>query len=350
LGQWPEDEFIKAFIRDVYIDQEGAVIPSVICLDIFMKEGKPYEDILSYLAGHKVKIESYPRQDDTLAEEDMPMERLNDDGQSGRRQNVSGLLRLARKNAMMILKEESFKKSFRDKQGALLEIQKKLHLDKIPTVIQCLDISNLQDKSMVASLVSFRDGIPEKNQYRRYKLKLAKGSADDYAAIHEVTERLLKRIEKGEKTAPDLLLIDGGPGQLGAALMAKQQSTMNLGISMAAIAKKEEDIFLPHKNSPIQWDKNSRGKLLLRLIRDEAHRFAITYHRLLRNREGLQSILDAIPGIGKETRVKIQKIFKDHDNLQGITQEELRKIPGIGKKLAARIHRLIAKDDPSAEI
>jgi excinuclease ABC subunit C len=164
----------------------------------------------------------------------------------------------------------------------LEDLKEKLNLDIPPRIIECFDISHLAGTHTVASMVQFKDGKPNKKNYRRFKIRTVAG-IDDFASMHEVIHRRYKRIQEEEGTNPDLIVIDGGKGQLSSAVAALQE--LGVQIPIIALAKRIEEIFLPGQEEPILLSSKSKGLLLLRSIRDEAHRFAITYNRLLRKKE-----------------------------------------------------------------
>jgi len=226
-------------------------------------------------------------------------------------------------------KEESEQLRF---DVALSQLKKMLQLKNIPCFIEAYDISNIFGKEAVGSLVAFRNGLPDKNNYKRFKIKTVKG-IDDYQMIQEVLKR---RFQKKDKL-PDLILIDGGKGQLNAAL--KVLEDLPGKIDVISIAKRNEEIFVKVKNNfqKIVLEKDSPELLLIERIRDEAHRFAIIYHRLLRAKKGRASELDNISGIGEKTKKKLMKKFKTIENIKKTSVEGLIKI--VGPKLAKMIKK-----------
>lgn len=246
-----------------------------------------------------------------------------------------------------IFRREEFLKIHSD--IALLEIKKELRLQNIPYRIEAFDISNIFGREAVGSLVNFKNGIPSKDKYRRFKIRTVKG-IDDYKMLEEVLKRRFTPQEvshrpkrpspfakSGFLTGPDLILIDGGRGQLSTALKVIEK--LRLDIDVMALAKKREEIFIFDKDSAkfkmIRLKEDSPALLLIERIRDEAHRFAIIYHRLLRNKKGRLSELDNIVGVGEKTKEKLMKEFKSIGNIKKAPTDVLERI--ISKKLALRI-------------
>ena len=253
---------------------------------------------------------------------------------------------MATKNAIESLKHWQIK-WINDKKKtkvALDELKLEFGLDNIPKRIECYDISHIQGSNVVASMSVFENGIPKKSDYRRFKISEDKN--DDFEAMREVINRRFNRLIDKKKTVstkldsfnkrPDLVLIDGGKGQLSSAL----QSLDNLGISdipVAGIAKREEEIFLPYTEDSIILDKSSQGLYLIQRIRDEAHRFAITYHRNIRGKKSNKSRLDNIEGIGSVKRKALLRKFKSVENIKNASPEEISQIKYININLATTI-------------
>jgi len=236
-----------------------------------------------------------------------------------------------------------------EESGTILsELQERLHLAKIPRRIECYDISNIQGREAVGSRVSFLDGKPEKSGYRRYRIKSV-GQADDFAMMREVLSRRFKA-DHADEADPDLIIVDGGIGQLGilSAVMAElgvtgidlaglAKSRVSSGMSESSIERSEERVFLPGRKNPVVLRQNSAPLLLLARIRNEAHRFAITYHRKLRSDAALASALDLISGIGAVIRKRLLEKFGSVAEIRSASAEELAAIKGVTKKLAEKI-------------
>jgi len=186
------------------------------------------------------------------------------------------------KKVLLELVKKNIELTYFGNQNTLEELKEKLNLDDIPNVIECFDISHLSGTSTVASMVQFRNGIPDKTNYRRFKIRTVDG-IDDFSSIAEVVNRRYKRLKEENKLLPDLILIDGGKGQLSSAL--NELKKLNLKIPIISIAKREEEIFAPGRPFSLNFKKTESSLKLLQRIRDEAHRFAITYNRTLRKKE-----------------------------------------------------------------
>ena len=249
---------------------------------------------------------------------------------SNKKESLRNLLRWAEKNAESELAKKVVKKRI---PAAILELQELLKLPKPPRWIEAFDISNLQEKFAVGSSVAFYDGHPHKKKYRHYRIKRVKGQ-NDFAMIAEIVNRRIKDLNE-EKRFPELLLIDGGKGQLSSA--RKVVSSLHLEIPVYALAKRSDELFDP-KGKVVSLPINSRAVILLKRLRDEAHRFAIGYHRKVRKREMTRSELDRITGIGKARKLKILKYFGSIDALKKASEDEIAQVPGLGKKLARTIY------------
>jgi len=227
---------------------------------------------------------------------------------------------------------------------AMAEIERELHLPRLPLRMECYDISNIQGKLAVGSMVVFEKGKPKSSYYRRFRIKTVSG-ADDYAMLQEVLRRRFKRLNLQSSDAssqdvwavlPDLVLIDGGKGQLNAALSAMQEASAD-SIPLASLAKENEEIFIPHRSKPISLPATSPGLQLLQRLRDEAHRFALGYHQKIRSRESLTSSLDSIPGIGPRRKRALLKHFGSVRAIQEASAAELAAASGITRNLAQKI-------------
>jgi excinuclease ABC subunit C len=222
----------------------------------------------------------------------------------------------------------------------LNELKNILYLPKIPKIIEAFDISNLGQSYAVASMVRFKNQTPDKSGYRRYKIKTIEGQ-NDFAMINEVVSRRLLRQKEENKAFADLYLIDGGLGQLHAAIDACK--VVENPPMIISIAKKEETIFSPYCNSPIRLDSSHPVRRFLERIRDEAHRFAISYHRTLRGKTLTISALESIPGIGKKTIINILKHFGSLKRTKEADVEEISKVKGISKEKAKEIKAFLEK-------
>lgn len=248
------------------------------------------------------------------------------------------LVEMTAKNARQQLDIYKARQSTRpENMEALTGLQHVLGLDHILHRIEGYDISNIQGTSAVGSMVVFENGAPRPAHYRRFKIQTVPHS-DDYAMMREMLQRRFKgHLDDKEKWGrPDLVLIDGGRGHLGAALQALRDAGAT-DIPIISIAKENEDIFQPGQPNPLPLDKSSPELHLLQRIRDEAHRFAVTYHRKLRAEKGTQSLLDSIPGIGPARRKALIQRFGSVYGVKAASVEELASVDGITKKLAQQI-------------
>jgi len=229
-------------------------------------------------------------------------------------------------------------------ETAMSELQEELNLPRSPKRIECYDVSHIQGTNTVASMSVFQDGKPLSSNYRRFKIKSHDGN-DDFASMREVLSRRFKRLKNardgGEENAsfaaaPDLVLIDGGKGQLSSAV----EVMLHLGlqdIQLASIAKREEEIFLPDAAEPVIMPKNSQGLFLLQRARDEAHRFAVTFHRNLRGKSSVKSALDLVPGIGPKRRKMLIRSFGSVKGIREASEDQLAAAPGMTAKVARQI-------------
>ncbi len=226
--------------------------------------------------------------------------------------------------------------------AALEELKTQLHLPRMPKRMECYDISNIRGTAAVGSMVVFEDGRPKSAHYRRFKIKAVSG-IDDYAMMQEVLRRRFARgiqkeqnDKKGWSVVPDLILIDGGRGHLHAILSVMNELGID-SIPVASIAKENEEVFIPEKSEPIVLPRNSQGLYLLQRIRDEAHRFAISYHTKIRKKTGLSSQLDWVPGIGPKRKRALIKRFGSIQGIKEATLDELSSVPGMNQSLAEQI-------------
>ncbi len=263
-----------------------------------------------------------------------------------KRGQKKGLLNMARENAENILKME--RAAGHDVKETLNRLKDMLHLKRLPNRIECFDISNIGGVHAVGSMVTFVDGISRKSDYRRFKIKTVHGM-DDYAMMREVLQRRYEKVG----TLPDLIMVDGGKGQLGVALsvinelkiealdiigLAKETDNNISRRGHTKIRKGEDRVYIPKRKDPVYISRYPNALFLLQRVRDEAHRFAISYHRKLKEKEDYHSLLDGIPGIGEIRKKVILNHFGDIGKIREAPMEELRKAPGIGRKTARQLH------------
>lgn len=242
------------------------------------------------------------------------------------------LIDLSIKNIFEYIKARAiyFEEAKKENIG-LVELQKTLNLKELPTHMECFDNSNIQGTNPVSAMVCFIDGKPAKKEYRHYHIKTVEGP-NDFDSMYEVVYRRYKRLKEESKTLPKLIIIDGGKGQLGKACEALQALELYGQIPIISIAKRLEEIFIPGDEYPIMFNKKSEALKILQQIRNESHRFGITFHRDLRSKqvEKKNSLLDEIPGIGTSTKQKIQSEYKTINKLLQATEADVIKL--IGKQ------------------
>lgn len=255
------------------------------------------------------------------------------------------IMELAQRNAEMSLEHERTLDEARRNQVAstLDNLQEELALPKLPLRIECYDISNTMGTNSVASMVVFQGGRPAKSEYRKFRIKTVEG-ADDFASMAEVIRRRLERLNEGDEKfmpAPDLLVLDGGKGQLSAVIPVMAELDPNGDIPLRSLAKRDEEVFEPGKPEPVMLERNSPELRLLQRVRDEAHRFANTYHKKLRGKAMTASVLDELPGVGPSRKKKILDHFGTPDAFMNASVEELEEVlPGrVARQVHARIHR-----------
>ncbi len=247
------------------------------------------------------------------------------------------LLDMSMKNAQ-IFKDELKRKSSLMLTNAtddqhmqtLRELQEALHLPNLPVHIECFDNSNFQGSYPVAAMVCFRNGVSSNKDYRHYKIKTVEG-IDDFASMTEIVYRRYKRLLEEGKSLPQLVIIDGGKGQLGAALKSIQQLDLMGKMTVVGLAKREESIFFPGDKTPLQLPYDSQAHLLVRRIRDEVHRFGITFHRQLRSKGTIKNELEEIPGIGEKTATELLQEFKSVKKISTLTEREMTRVIGASK-------------------
>jgi excinuclease ABC subunit C len=253
------------------------------------------------------------------------------------------VLEMAARNAELgMAHEKALEEAQRNKVASTLDaLREELALPKLPVRIECYDISNTMGTNSVASMVVFEGGRPAKDQYRRFRIRTVE-DADDPASMAEVIRRRLERLKAGDEKfvpAPDLILLDGGKGQLSAAVAAMDELGDGLpDIPLRSLAKRDEEIFQPGRPEPVTLGRTSPELHLLQRVRDEAHRFANTYHRKLRGRAMTTSALDELPGVGPTRKKKILQHFGTPEAFLDASLEELEAVPGLPGKIAREIH------------
>ncbi|MBQ9487566.1 MAG: excinuclease ABC subunit UvrC [Selenomonadaceae bacterium] len=242
------------------------------------------------------------------------------------------LVEMAIENAARYLTELSARRELKTAQTsqAVEDLQKFLHLPKLPRKMECFDISHFQGAETVASMVVFENGEPSKKNYRRYKIRSTEGKPDDFMSMREVTGRRYGKLTAEE--LPDLIVIDGGIGQLNSALEIIR--SFGHDVPVVGLAKEFELIFVEGESEPVELPRESQALYLMQRIRDEAHRFAITYHRKLRRARNLKSELDNIAGIGEKRRAELFKKFGTIDKIKAASLDEILTVPGMNRAAA----------------
>lgn len=247
------------------------------------------------------------------------------------------LLKMALRNAELQLNElfqkQNQKVDFIPK--SLQSLQDELRLKQLPRRIEAFDISNIRGKFAVGSMITFINATAKNSEYRRFKIKTVTG-VNDYAMMAEVVRRRYTRLIREKKTMPDLILIDGGKGQLIAAVNVMRDLNIS-EIPIIGLAKRLEEVFIPEQDEPLMLPRNSIALSLLQRVRDEAHRFAINYHRKLRGKGGISTRLDEIPGLSKNIKKELLNHFKTIANIRAARVDDLTKVRGVGAKLAQKI-------------
>lgn len=333
--EFPTEELLSSFIDQYYAD--GATVPEEVLLPMELEDMALKAEVLSERRGRKVRVHVPARGD------------------------KKRLIEMANKNAEQGFVER--RKKDRTNEEILDRLKDKLELRRLPRRIECFDISNFQGTMVVASQVAALDGEADKARYRHYKIKGFTGQ-DDFASMYEVLSRRVKRgLESGD--LPDLFLIDGGKGQLNAARAAvKDAGALDL-VDLASLAKSrvegetdagsisrtDERVFLPGRKDPLVLRQNSAELFVLTRLRDEAHRFAITFHQKLRRARNFRSVLEEIPGVGEKRRKALLRHFGSLKRVRAASPEEIAEVEGFNRALADRVAEFLRKpeEDPDKD-
>ncbi len=314
-NEMEEDETLSSFLKQYYAEE--VVLPAEVLLPHPVEDSDLIADWLSEKKGTRVRLE-------------VPV--------IGKKRD---LVRMAEENARFAMRMERDKGDVGTR--SLEELQTALGLKHFPEVIEGFDLSNISGRHAVGSMVVFENAIAEKSKYRRYKISTVKG-IDDYAMLREVMTRRYRRLLDEGKPLPNLVLIDGGKGHLNSGREVFEALGLLDRVDLACIAKgkyrnnlETDEVYLLQKKDPVLFKENSPSRFLMQRIRDEAHRFAISYHRRLRGKEALSSPLENIPGIGKKRRLLLLKQFGSLENIRNASMEELAALPGITRSLAEKL-------------
>ncbi len=330
LNNEDENLILQRILEEHYMNVEGVEIPSEILIQYKLPKQSTIEDWLTELRKKKVKI-IIPK-----------------------RNKKHETVEMVLKNAKLEL--DRILNGIQDNESSIEDLAQILELSEQPKRIEGYDISHIQGTDPVASQVVFIDGIPSKQHYRKYKIKdpnVFIGHSDDFASIYEVIHRRFRKWSRFKKNGgdfsilndktnskldnellsdwPDLIMIDGGKGQLNAAIKALKELNLEEEVTICSLAKKNEEIFIPGFTKSLDTDENQKGILLLRRIRDEAHRFALTFHRDKRSKRMNRSQLSQISGLGPSRIRELLEHFKSIDAIRLATKEDLSKVKGLGK-------------------
>ncbi len=313
-------ELIEAFLRQYY--ERAAFIPKEILIPVTVEHPELIETSLGRLKGEKVKI-LFPQRGEKVR-----------------------LIAMARQNAADELGRMTSDEE--ERKALLLRLRNRLGMDRLPIRIECFDNSNLLGAAPVSGMVVFLNGVPSRKEYRKYIIRTVE-RPDDYAAMAEVLERRFGRGEKSDPL-PDLLMVDGGKGQLGIALAILRELGLDGAFCIAGIAKKDEKagetrdkIYLPGRANPVNLGRDDGVYNLLQRIRDEAHRHAITFHRSRRGKQALTSVLDTVPGVGPGRKRALLAHFGSIRKIRAATLEDLKAVPGISQAVAEALQAALRR-------
>jgi excinuclease ABC subunit C len=323
----------SAFINYLQV-KEGAIIFSKN-IEIKKKLDETDEDILNYAVA---ELRKTYRSNNPEVFTNIALSLKSDDFENIIPQigDKKKLIEMSLKNSLFMKREREISKNVRKskKTEVLAILQENLRLVHFPKIIECFDNSNFQGTSPVASMVRFVDGYPDKKGYRHFNIKTVIGP-DDFASMKEIVSRRYSRLMEEQSEFPSLIIVDGGKGQLSSACEALKELGLYGKIPIVGIAKKLEEIYYPEDPLPLLISKKSPGLLLIQQIRDEAHRFAIEFHRLKRSKNTFVTELESIPGVGKKTTDKLLRHFKSVKKIKEASLEELIQL--IGQKFAEKI-------------
>jgi len=246
-----------------------------------------------------------------------------------------GIINMIQKNLDVIVSGRDSYKQMQDNGKGMLELKELFSLKVLPHLIECFDVSNIQGKYAVASMVRFKDGFPDRSSYRRYRIR-GYETQNDPGMIHEVVGRRCQYLINENLILPDIIVIDGGKSQLNRVIEIKR--VFDLNITIIAIAKRFEEIYFEHVDSPLKLSDTSPALRVIKNIRDEAHRFALEYHKKVRGRDIKKSILDSIPNISERRKRLLLKHFRSIRNIKNSNKQELEKVPGIGREIAKEVY------------
>jgi len=327
--EFPDTEVFESLLTQFY--QGNRYVPDEVLVPVELDDADVRADYLSERKGRRVAV-LHPQRGDKVR-----------------------LLGMAAENAAQSFRQRRDVDRQRERMSE--ELQRHLGLRNAPKRIECFDISNIQGRLAVGSMVTFDEGEPDKSRYRRFRIKTVAG-ADDFRMMYEVLTRRFRRA-LADRDFPDLLVVDGGKGQLNVAVSVLAELGVTeidvVGLAKmrverapqaAEVTRSEERVFVPGRKNPVVLKRNSTALFLLQRLRDEAHRFAITYHRTLRGKERLRSLLDGIAGVGPTRRKALLRHLGSLQRVRAASRDELAAVPGISSSLAAQIHAALASVSP----
>lgn len=312
-----DEELMQALLEHYYT--ESTFFPEEVLVSVLPTDIEPLEALLQLNRGKKVPIKAPERGD------------------------KAGLNRMVESNARLLLDEYKLQKAQQEEgriPHAVKTLQRDLHMSALPRHIECFDISHLSGTGTVASCVVFEDGRPKKSAYRTFKIRSAEGKPDDFASMHEVISRRYAKLLEENGPWPDLVVIDGGKGQLSSAAQALKEVDVYGKFTVVGLAKRLEEVFFPGDQESVMIPRTSASLQLLQRIRNEAHRFAVTFQRKQRTTSTLHSALHEIPGVGEKTARKLLKTFGSVKRVKEATFDELAGVLGqkTGEKVFTFFH------------
>lgn len=320
----PDEDLMQSFVEYYYT--EASFFPEEVFLSVMPSSPEPIEELLRTQRGKKVLLKIPERGD------------------------KAGLLRMVEANAKLLLNEYKLQKE-KQEEGriphAVKALKSDLHLNQLPRHIECFDVSHLGGTGTVASCVVFEDGRPKKSAYRTFKIRNVEGKPDDFESMREAVSRRYKRIFEENGPWPDLVVIDGGKGQLSSAVSALKKVDAYGKFPIVGLAKRLEEVFFPGDTDSLHIAKDSASLQLLQRIRNEAHRFAITFQRKQRQKKTLHSALYDIPGVGDKTAKKLLNKFGSFKRVKEASKEDLQK--EVGNSLGAKVYDYVNNSKPESD-
>lgn len=318
-------EMLQSFVEDYYTGQYAGAIPDEVYVSIELTDDEPLRQYLWQQRGKKVPIHRPQR------------------GEKAQ------MIRMAISNAKLWLGQRKLEKEEARRNRiphSVKELKEQLNLQRLPRRIECFDNSNLQGTDPVASMVTFVDARPRKSLYKRFNIKTVEGP-DDFASMKEVLSRRYKRVMKEKQQIPDLIVVDGGKGQLSSAIEALKDIGFYGECEIIGLAKRLEEVFMPDRADAVMIPKKSSALKLLQRVRDEAHRFAISFHRKKRSKRTVKSELTQVEGIGEKTS---QKLLNTFGSVKAVRETSLEKLQAeVGNKTGERVHEYFRDNSPSGD-